>query len=283
PGTPVPAAPMDSAPPWAHSAKCRGCSVWSHFGASKLTLSLGPGSGSWNHRLPVGRHRRRLRIRVAVSAARDDHRRNRMLEDELLLVAGLQHHRVLVERSDAACQLHPTHQIDRDVVPFLSCRVEEGILNVLLCRLGFHLPISFFMFRCCAIELEGGQLAAALLSALTIRPCLALFNFPPKYIRCRVPARGAPSGPFPDFVTNRLSFIFLASHLQSSLPEQRIGALTLTEINFPTDLHTNIWMLVRWLHFVGGITWLGLLYFFNLVNVPFMKGLDPATKGKVLP
>jgi len=27
----------------------------------------------------------------------------------------------------------------------------------------------------------------------------------------------------------------------------------------------------------------GLLYFFNLVNVPFMKELDPATKGKVLP
>src|SRR5271169_2914246 len=42
-------------------------------------------------------------------------------------------------------------------------------------------------------------------------------------------------------------------------------------------------MLVRWLHFVGGITWVGLLYFFNLVNVPFMKELDPATKGKVLP
>src|SRR5208282_2721559 len=157
PGTPVPAAPMDSAPPWAHSAKCRGCSVWSHFGASKLTLSLGPGSGSWNHRLPVGRHRRRLRIRMAVSAARDDHRRNRMLEDELLLVAGLEHHRVLVERSDAACQLHPTNQIDRDVVPFLSCRVEEGILNVLLCRLGFHLPISFFMFRCCAMSFWEGN------------------------------------------------------------------------------------------------------------------------------
>src|SRR5580658_4901357 len=42
-------------------------------------------------------------------------------------------------------------------------------------------------------------------------------------------------------------------------------------------------MMFRWLHFVGGITWIGLLYFFNLVNVPFMKGLDPATKGKVLP
>ena len=55
------------------------------------------------------------------------------------------------------------------------------------------------------------------------------------------------------------------------------------EINFPTDLNTNLLMLVRWLHFIAGITWLGLLYFFNLVNVPFMKELDSSTRGKVLP
>jgi uncharacterized membrane protein len=59
--------------------------------------------------------------------------------------------------------------------------------------------------------------------------------------------------------------------------------LNVPDINFPADFNTNLLMLFRWLHFVGGITWLGLLYFFNLVNVPFMKGLDPATKGKVLP
>jgi len=57
----------------------------------------------------------------------------------------------------------------------------------------------------------------------------------------------------------------------------------LNSINLPSDLHTNLLMMFRWLHFVGGITWLGLLYFFNLVNVPFMKGLDAGTKGKVLP
>lgn len=57
----------------------------------------------------------------------------------------------------------------------------------------------------------------------------------------------------------------------------------MTNINLPTDFDTNLLMLFRWLHFVGGVTWLGLLYFFNLVNVPFMKGLDPATKGKILP
>jgi uncharacterized membrane protein len=54
-------------------------------------------------------------------------------------------------------------------------------------------------------------------------------------------------------------------------------------IHLPTDANTNLLMMFRWLHFVAGITWIGLLYFFNLINVPFMKGLDPATKGKVLP
>src|ERR1700681_3782196 len=84
---------------------------------------------------------------------------------------------------------------------------------------------------------------------------------------------------------NRPGFISRASHLQSSVPEQsfRIGALILTNINLPTDFQINLLMLFRWLHFVGGITWLGLLYFFNLVNVPFMKDLDASTKGKVLP
>ena len=40
---------------------------------------------------------------------------------------------------------------------------------------------------------------------------------------------------------------------------------------------------LRWSHFVAGITWIGLLYFFNLVNVPLQKTLDADTKKKVNP
>ncbi len=40
---------------------------------------------------------------------------------------------------------------------------------------------------------------------------------------------------------------------------------------------------LRWSHFVAGIAWIGILYFFNLVNVNFMKALDAPTKGKVIP
>jgi uncharacterized membrane protein len=42
-------------------------------------------------------------------------------------------------------------------------------------------------------------------------------------------------------------------------------------------------IVLRWSHFVAGILWIGLLYFFNLVNVPFQKALDPDTKKKVNP
>jgi uncharacterized membrane protein len=62
------------------------------------------------------------------------------------------------------------------------------------------------------------------------------------------------------------------------------GALVFgPQINIPPDFNTNFLMLLRWIHFVAGITWIGLLYFFNLVNVPLMKELDTATKGKVMP
>src|SRR4051812_5758420 len=39
--------------------------------------------------------------------------------------------------------------------------------------------------------------------------------------------------------------------------------------------------LLRWIHLLAGITWVGLLYFFNLVNVPFMKQIDADSKPKI--
>lgn len=49
-------------------------------------------------------------------------------------------------------------------------------------------------------------------------------------------------------------------------------------------IHTwkeNLAFYLRWFHFLAGITWIGLLYFFNLVNVPFMKQVDATMKPKV--
>ena len=38
-------------------------------------------------------------------------------------------------------------------------------------------------------------------------------------------------------------------------------------------------LLLRWLHFLAGITWVGLLYYFNFVQGPFMAEADAATKS----
>ena len=50
-------------------------------------------------------------------------------------------------------------------------------------------------------------------------------------------------------------------------------------INLPTDFNTNLLMLFRWLHLIAGVTWIGLLYFFNLVNVPFILHRRPQNAG----
>ena len=42
-------------------------------------------------------------------------------------------------------------------------------------------------------------------------------------------------------------------------------------------------MLMRWVHFIAGITWIGILYFFNFINAGFLKSLDGPTKNIVIP
>jgi len=50
-----------------------------------------------------------------------------------------------------------------------------------------------------------------------------------------------------------------------------------------TDFFSNVSLLVRWLHVIAGITWIGLLYFLNFVNVPLQGALDDAAKKAVNP
>ena len=42
-------------------------------------------------------------------------------------------------------------------------------------------------------------------------------------------------------------------------------------------------LIMGYLAMVGGITWIGLLYFFNLINAAFLKSLDGPTKNIVIP
>jgi len=53
--------------------------------------------------------------------------------------------------------------------------------------------------------------------------------------------------------------------------------------SFPQDPVANEEIALRWIHIVAGITWVGLLYFFNLVGTPAMKELEAPVRGKVFP
>lgn len=55
------------------------------------------------------------------------------------------------------------------------------------------------------------------------------------------------------------------------------------QIQFPQAATDREQIVLRWVHLVAGITWVGLLYFFNLVNLPFLKALDGGTRAKIVP
>lgn len=41
--------------------------------------------------------------------------------------------------------------------------------------------------------------------------------------------------------------------------------------------------ILRWVHVVAGVAWIGMLYFFNFVNAPFAPTMDADCKKKVVP
>lgn len=49
-------------------------------------------------------------------------------------------------------------------------------------------------------------------------------------------------------------------------------------LSFPGGEHATEEILLRWIHFLAGITWIGLLYYFNLVTLPLASRLDEGTR-----
>ena len=39
---------------------------------------------------------------------------------------------------------------------------------------------------------------------------------------------------------------------------------------------------LRWIHFLAGITWIGMLYYFNFVQTPFFAEAEPATRSAAI-
>ena len=50
-----------------------------------------------------------------------------------------------------------------------------------------------------------------------------------------------------------------------------------------SDLYSNFHLLIRWIHVIAGITWIGMLYFFNFVNLQLQGALDDGAKKAVNP
>jgi uncharacterized membrane protein len=53
-------------------------------------------------------------------------------------------------------------------------------------------------------------------------------------------------------------------------------------VEFPAGSQLLL-MLLRWVHITASIVWVGLLYYFNLVNTPFLQELDAKTRSVVIP
>src|SRR5712692_1971562 len=42
----------------------------------------------------------------------------------------------------------------------------------------------------------------------------------------------------------------------------------------------ELWLfLLRWIHFLAGITWIGILYYFNFVQTPFFAEAEPGVRS----
>ncbi|MGH9717255.1 MAG: hypothetical protein ACRD4R_11085 [Candidatus Acidiferrales bacterium] len=70
------------------------------------------------------------------------------------------------------------------------------------------------------------------------------------------------------------------------MPHFHLGLLALylqPHFNFPQDPVTNEEIVLRWVHIVAGIIWIGLLYFFNLVGTPTMQQMEAPVRAKVFP
>jgi uncharacterized membrane protein len=62
-----------------------------------------------------------------------------------------------------------------------------------------------------------------------------------------------------------------------------LGHIFQPHASFPHSAITNEEIVLRWIHLVAGILWIGLLYFFNLVGFRTMKQIEAPARAKIYP
>src|SRR5271154_4405243 len=71
--------------------------------------------------------------------------------------------------------------------------------------------------------------------------------------------------------------------LATALSQSFVLRLLDPHFNFPQGGGVTELIMLRWLHLVFGVIWIGLLYFFNLVGFATMSELEPPVRAKVFP
>jgi len=73
----------------------------------------------------------------------------------------------------------------------------------------------------------------------------------------------------------------LATTVSWNFHASSLLVLSAFSTHLPQDAPTNVQMFWRWLHITAAILWIGLLYYFNLVNMPFLRELDPSIRSRI--
>src|SRR5208282_1535502 len=116
---------------------------------------------------------------------------------------------------------------------------------------------------------------------------------PPRRWRRRADRRARPLGACAARAARpvRWPFVLISCNLASANGPGGIMAAHLypwsvifgPHFSFPQNPIATEQIMLRWLHFIFGIIWIGLLYFFNLVGFPTMKQLEASVRAKLYP
>ncbi|MGH9861660.1 MAG: urate hydroxylase PuuD [Candidatus Acidiferrales bacterium] len=55
------------------------------------------------------------------------------------------------------------------------------------------------------------------------------------------------------------------------------------DIEFPAGVMTHVEQVLRVIHILAGVLWIGFLYFFNLVSTPVLQQSEPGLRAQIIP
>jgi uncharacterized membrane protein len=78
-------------------------------------------------------------------------------------------------------------------------------------------------------------------------------------------------------------FVRAAGGERSERPADGTPSIPTQEAEDAVEALSDTELIVRWVHIMAGVTWIGLLWFYNYMNGPFSNALEPEVRAKVIP